>query len=91
MNPADVHGDVAGDAGVDERLLDREVGVVQLDVLADDGDIDAARRALEPLDHGAPFGQVAPGGVDLHEFDDGVAQACLFKGDGHLVDAGHGR
>ena len=40
----DPHPRVVGDAGVVERLVDRLVGVVVLDVLADDGDRDFVSR-----------------------------------------------
>ena len=38
LDLADEHPAAVGDAGVVERLVDRLVGVVVLDVLADDGD-----------------------------------------------------
>src|SRR5262249_21458347 len=40
---------VQGDAGVIQRLIDRLVGVVVLDVLADHGDRDLVRRVLDAL------------------------------------------
>ena len=42
---------VVGDAGMIERLVDRFVGVVVLDVLADDGDGDLVGRVLHLLQH----------------------------------------
>ena len=54
VQPADVDARLLRDAGVDQRFLDGQVGVVQLDVLADDRDLDLARRVLQPVDHQAP-------------------------------------
>ena len=59
VHPCQIDADLVRDARVDEGFLDREIGVVEFDVLADDGDVDAAGRVLEALDHLAPGGEVA--------------------------------
>ena len=48
LDPADDDAGLRGDAGVVERLVDRLVGVLVLDVLADDGDGDLVLRVLDP-------------------------------------------
>ena len=54
VDPADLRVDPVRPGGVAERLGDREVGVGQLDVLADEGDLESGLRPLDPLDHRGP-------------------------------------
>lgn len=44
VDPVDLHMGVVCHTGVAQRLCDAEVGVVQLRILADEGDVDAALR-----------------------------------------------
>ena len=46
VEPVDVDGGVEVDRGMDERFLDGEIGVGQLHVLPDDGDVYGALRVL---------------------------------------------
>src|SRR5690606_24072252 len=43
VDAADLHRAIVGDARVGERLVDGFIGVLQLDVFADDADLDALR------------------------------------------------
>ena len=49
VDPAHVHAAAVVNAGVLERLVHREVGVVQLHVLADEGDLDRLVAFLDAL------------------------------------------
>ena len=51
LDPAHHDARGQGDAGVVERFVDRFVGVVVLDVLADDGDGHLVRRVDDALQH----------------------------------------
>ena len=47
-------GHAADAAGVHQRLVQALVGLLEVDVLADDGDGDRAGRMLQAVEHGAP-------------------------------------
>ena len=55
VDVVDVHARARVDAGVDERLRQALVGVLQVDVLADHGDVDLVvgmlERVHDPLPH----------------------------------------
>ena len=48
VDPVQVDPDIVGDAAVDQRLVERFVGVEQAGVLADHGDRDLALRPMQP-------------------------------------------
>src|SRR5204862_5208561 len=58
VDPADLRVDAMGPGCVAERLGDAEIRVRQLDVLADEGDLERRLRRLDPLDERAPSGEV---------------------------------
>ena len=58
IDPTDLDIHVVRPAGVLERLGDRQVRVRQLDVLADERDLQGGLVALDPLDERAPTGEV---------------------------------
>ena len=78
IDPADLGVDLVRPGRVAERLGDRQVGVGQLDVLADEGDLEDRLRRLDPVDERAPRVEV---GLDLR-----VAEAELA--DDELAEAG---
>ena len=61
IDPAHLGIDAMGPRGMAERLGDRQVGIGQLDVLADEGDLERRLGRLDPLDEGAPAGQIRLG------------------------------
>src|SRR5579859_664652 len=85
LDPAHVDLGAVMGAGVDQRLLDRHVGVAQLHVLADDRDLDELLRAGKPLDHRPPLGHVAAQRRQLQPLDHVVAEAGVFEHDRHAV------
>lgn len=48
-DPADVHPGVAGEARMADRLGDRRIGVVEIDVLADQRHLQTVRGVVDPL------------------------------------------
>ena len=58
IDPMQIDAHIVGDAAVDQRLVQRFVGVEQAGVLADDGDRDLALRPMQPVDDLAPDAQV---------------------------------
>ena len=85
---SDVDAATIGDAGVDQRFVDRLVGVVMLDVLADDGDGDIAvvtRASARP----SPASRRSSSGlafVRLELFDDQLVELVVHQAQRHLVD-----
>ncbi len=61
VHPPDIHLHVVLDPAVGEGLHHREVGVVEGDVLAHQGDFHVVGGLFGPVDHGGPLGEV--GGV----------------------------
>ena len=55
VEPHDVDGRVVSDAGVVQRLVDRDVGVLELDVLSDQRDAHAMARVQDALDDPFPL------------------------------------
>ena len=78
---------VVGDAGMIEGLVNRFVGVVVLDVLADDADRHLAGRVLHLLQHLVPVAQIERLGPQAQLLDDQLIELVLFQADRHLVDA----
>ena len=73
------------DAAVLKRLDDGEVGVVQLDVLADQRDGHFALRVLEALDQLDPVLQVGLALLELERLTDLVGEALALEHQRHLI------
>src|SRR5438067_9086465 len=58
VDPADPHVAPRGPARVPDGFRDRQVRVAELDVLADQPDLDGDTGVLDAVDEGAPLGQV---------------------------------
>ena len=58
VDPADVHGTAVVDAGVIERLVHRQVGVLELHVLADERDLYLAVALADPLRQLQPLAEI---------------------------------
>ena len=88
VDPADLRVDAVRPGRVPERLGDREVGVGQLDVLADQGDLERRLGRLDPLDQRAPPVQVGHGiGIAQAQVADQPApEAERLELERHLVD-----
>ena len=86
VHPPDVHHRVVGGAGVVQGLHHGEVGVVELGVLAHQGDGHMALRRQLPLYHGLPLPQVRLVGDEAQLPADHIVQALLRHQQGHLVE-----
>ena len=88
IDPAHLGVDLVRPGRVAERLGDAEVGVGQLDVLADEGDLEDRLGRLDPGDEGAPRVEVR---LDLRVAepelaDDELAEARRLEHERDLVD-----
>src|SRR5262249_54122004 len=78
---------VLRDAGMVERFVNRLVGVVVPNVLADDADGDFVSWVLHLHQHLAPRADVERLGLELQFLDDELVQMMIDQADRHLVDA----
>ena len=78
--------DVVGDAGVDERFVDRLVGVAVFGVLADDGDGDFAGGVSHAVEDAAPVVEVRFAAAKAELLADQRVEAVVAKADGDFVD-----
>ena len=76
-------------AAVVERLDHRQVGVLELGVLAHQADPDLLARLVAALDQALPPGQVGRLGLDPEPVEDLVVHALGAEVQRHLVDAVH--
>ena len=78
---------VVADAAVNQRLVEALVRFDQVDVLADQADLDLGLRALEPVHDALPAGQLGRARPDVEQLADLVVDAFGVEADRHLVDA----
>ena len=89
VDPVQVDADIVGDAAVDQRLVERLVGVEQARVLADHGHRHLALGPVQPADDLAPRAQVGPALVgQAQRAQELRVQPLLMIADRHLVDRG---
>ena len=71
------------DAGVLERLVYREVGVMELHVLADEGDLDlAGARSADALRQLEPLAEVASTVRQLSFSQTSLSNPCAWRAEG---------
>ena len=85
VHPQDIHHGVVGGAGVVQGLHHGEVGVVELGVLAHQGDGHLLVGVLLPLHHGAPLPQVRLVGDEAQLPAHHLIQALLRHQQGDLI------
>ena len=89
FDPLQPHLRALADAAVLERFADRLVGVLVVDVLADDADHDLVDGMLDRVDHVDPFRQVGAGlGLlaQAQALDDQLVQTLRVQPHRNLVD-----
>ena len=88
VDPVDLDAAAVHEAGVAQRLDDRQVGVLELDVLADERDPDRARllRGGGLVDHALPRAQVGRLGLEAEVLEHEVVDALGLEVERHLVD-----
>ena len=77
-------------AGVAQRLCHREIGVVQLYILADKPDGHGLRAIADALQHIVPVAHVDRGRVDAQLTADNRGEIALFQHDGRFIQHGQG-
>ena len=88
-DPCDVHAHVVGDPAMEQRLLHRLVGVVQVGVLADYRDLHPLRRLENLADHQFPAGEVGLRRLQVEPLADHPVEALLLKAERDLVNGMH--
>ncbi len=71
---------------VGERFVDAFVGVLQIDVFADDRDLDLLLRADDALDEFPPVGQVRRRRVDVEQLANEIVEPLFVQHQRHLVN-----
>src|SRR5690606_27053830 len=85
-DPADVELDPVTGGGVAKGLEHGQVGVGQLDVLADDADRDHLGGGGGPFHHCPPVVQVRRAGHQAEPVADDLVEPTVVELEGHLVD-----
>ncbi len=80
VEPVRVDLHVVEDAGVVERLVDREVRVGQLHVLADQADVDLVGQRRRVRDERVPLGHVTRSALQLQPVDDHLVEPLCRAG-----------
>src|SRR5215472_10045567 len=90
VDPVHVNADIVCQAAMRERLGERFVGILDLHVLADDGNADFALRILHALDHLLPMPEVRHRGVlNAEYFEKLCVETRLVIRNRRFVDRGH--
>ena len=87
-DPADIHPRVTGEAPVADRLGDGQVGVMEVDVLADQRHLQAAGGVVDPLEQPVPLRPVNVAEGQAQALDEEGVQALAVQCGRDLVDAG---
>ena len=87
-DPADIDARIIGEAAVANGLRDRQVRIVQVDVLAHQRDLDAVARIMHTIEQPIPLGPIhIPEGQGEALDEEGV-ESLAVQDRRHLVDAG---
>ena len=84
----DLHATVVGDAPVDERFVNGFIGVLQVDVFANDADAYAVCGEFQFAHDVLPIVEIAWFGGDVETAHDKLVQVLACKGERKLVDGG---
>ena len=87
-DPADIHPRVTGEAPVADRLGDGQVGVMEVDVLADQRHLQASGGVVDPLEQPVPLRPVDVAEGQAQALDEEGVQALAVQCGRDLVDAG---
>ena len=89
VDPVDLDARAVLIARVAQRLRHGKVGVVQLDVLADQTDAHGLRAVVDLFDHAHPLGHVRRRRFDVQLAADDVGEVVLFQHQRRLVQHGN--
>ncbi len=85
IHPVDLHFGAVVIPGVAQGFHHREVGVVELHILAHQGDVHLLFPVADLLHHLQPFGHIRLGGFQAQLPADDVGKVVLLQHDGRLV------
>ena len=88
VDPLDVHIRAEREARVPQRLGHGEIGVVQLDIFADEANLDRALARFDARHHVRPFGQIGRGRVDSQLAADDGGEVRRLQHQRRLIQAG---
>ena len=77
---------VVRDAAMMQRFRDGDVGVRQLDILADDGDLDLLLRVVDFVDHLLPLAHVGRAVVHVELFERNLVEALFLHHQRHFIN-----
>ncbi len=86
IHPADLHLRTVCDTTMLQGLHDAEVGIMQLRILADDGDDRLAARMTQILDHMCPVGEIRLRAWQVETLEDRLREMLVLHHERHLVD-----
>ena len=86
VDPVDLHLRVICDAAMVQRLRDRDVGIGELDVLADDSDLDLFLRVVDLVDHLLPLAHIRGAVIHVEFLERDPVEALFLHHERHLVD-----
>ena len=89
VHPVDLHAPAVHEARVAQRLDDRQVGVLEADVLAHERDPHRLLGLVRAGRQIAPAGEVGLGGLGVEVLQDEVVDALLAEDERDLVDVVH--
>jgi len=87
VHPGDLHIVIQRPCGMAQRLAHAHVGILKLDVLAHECDLDACLVLVDLVDQAAPLGQVRAGHIEFEPLRNEVGHALLLEHQRNLVDA----
>src|SRR6266511_1775944 len=88
VDPLQVELEIEVQRGVDQRLLERLVGILVVDILADHGDEHLVARIVGAMHERLPLAHVGLFGFDVQILEHQLVHALVGEGERALVDAG---
>ncbi len=86
IDQAQIDPAIVARGGVGERFVDALVGVLQVDVFADDRDLDLLFRVDDATNELAPVAQIGRRRFDLQQLADELIETFLVQHQRHLVN-----
>ena len=86
IDPHNFDSAIVGCAGVRQRFVDALVGVLQIDVFPDNGDLEIFPGSNDPLDESAPLGHLRGRGIKPEQAADRLVQFFILERERKFVD-----
>ena len=88
-DPPEVHLNVIGGAGMDERLRNTLIRILVFRILSADGDGDPAGGIFDPFDEALPVAKVGPGACQVQFLQDDLIHFLLGVNERDFVNGLH--